>query len=162
MGCATLSILGEARQSLEGVKGKPFRSHTEIYKQAATLTDQLTGWSNSLNDQEFTKTRLTNLLLRLTADGQTMSQESWNAAAQVYQAVVAVHLSRTRLSRGETKSPEQDEIAHQLEQMHRRLQFPQSTKDGIRYDSPRTFGEDDLKAIKNALQEIHRLVEAEK
>jgi Cytochrome c554 and c-prime len=128
-----------------------------IATRATALAERLAAWAVRLNEADYSVPEVERLTARLAAR-RDLPSGNWDAAAQLYLAVVAANQARVRSAGGVlAPSPDDAAIYAELRQMRDLLSFstgPATTEAG----SPREFGPDTTDQLGEHLQRIERLL----
>jgi hypothetical protein len=143
-------------QELRELMGKPVPNRSQVSQRAQALAGRLAECSQRFASKQTSLPDGSRLLELITLEGQQLSSENWDAAAQVYLAAFAGHRAvlKAPLAEGRTPPPNSEEIERGLEKIRKLLQF------GPGYDSPRAYAPDAVQQINAELQRIRDLLPA--
>ncbi len=150
---ADLKIIQDVSAKLEEEMSKSYPEPTEVKHHAQVLRENLSDCAKVLNSQSYTLQDLSTLLIRFTTDEGKLEPQNWDAATQLYLALVAVHQGFSDLQpSGKTQTHAKHAIDASLENIRKQLEFRQG------FNSPKEFSPD---AIRHELYRIQQLLKSD-
>jgi hypothetical protein len=126
-----------------------------VAAQARAAAVQLTAWSAELSNARLDTDEFSRRLLwQVSRDPLNLSHSSWDAGAQLYLALIALHRATQTTRDGPSPSGRDDEVKRLLTELCDELSYP-AVADGseVQYQSPRDYQPDRFRANLIKLQE---------
>ncbi|HUG91254.1 MAG TPA: multiheme c-type cytochrome [Planctomycetaceae bacterium] len=152
--------LDERRHALSSELARfPAVRREPIAAQANALADRLADWGVRLNNADYSAPAVQRLTKQLAAS-RSVAPGDWDAATQLYLAVVAVNQARVQSGDAPASPPRADDAAvyAELRQIRDLLAFPSG--ETSRADSPRGFRPEVAGELSGHLERIQQLIDA--
>lgn len=124
-----------------GLMAATLRDREKVQHAAGAASAQLADWAEKLNDPKLYTPEFTADLLSTVADDPLeIAGTSWDASAQMYLALVALHRARLDQQGADTLTRRDQEIVAALRALRSDLRYAESSGENPRrYESPRDF-----------------------
>ncbi len=144
-----------AFEELRKEMGKPAPNRQRVVELSAPVRKSLAELGHQINNQPMSSQMIEQLLTGSTNDGQTIADNSWDAASQVYLAAVATYQAMMDANGRIARPIPQDlDNFNRFRTIRKQLKFPHP------YDSPRTFEESTQDRVDVILEQLKELSQA--